>query len=576
MMDTDLRDLLAAWLGGDELSAERQEALLARLRADEAFRHAFVDEIHLLGMLKAVQSAPPRWLRLEDELGWSAREPLAAASLVDRVLHQARAQARLRTFSRRLLAAAALVAAVTGVAVLLRSFRSTDVVNEPPPSPHVDFARVAKLDGVRWESEAGAHPEEGHAVPPGRLGLLSGRLTLAFLSGVRLTVEGPAELELINLDRVYCYRGKLRVRVPAGAEGFTVAAPGYEVVDLGTEFGLNQDPKGMAQLMVFEGQVAVSVLGEDGSTVQSALLEGPDAVEVDAQSLRIRQTPPRPEYFIASPEPTPQSLKLDRAYRAEVLRSRPWGYWRFETMPNWRVPNEVAERPSLQVRGGVQLANVPGGGPCALFSPGDPDQSFVMDGLWAPARGKGYAIELWVQAESLGQTALVSLIAQMPGPDENHVSLLELSARSRQAEHAPCAVRFLDRWPPGLSGGENVFSRRTYIPDRWHHVVGQRTSDTLEVYIDGALMGTSRADRTSQTTRCQLLVGRLKQLPLRRSPSEIRAFEGRLSELAVYERPLTVVEIRRHYQYGAGLVAPEGPPPPAAPRGLPPLPAAGR
>jgi hypothetical protein len=328
--------------------------------------------------------------------------------------------------------------------------------------------------------------------------------------------------------------------------------------------------------MVFEGQVAVSVLGADGSTVQSALLEGPDAVEVDAQALRIRQTKPRPEYFIAGPEPTPPSLKLDRAYRAEILRARPWGYWRFETLVAWRVPNEVAERPSLQVRGGVQLDKVPGGGPCALFSPGDPDQSFLMDGEWSPSRGKGYAIEAWVQAESLGQTALVSLIARMPGPEENHVSLLELSARSRQAEHAPCAVRFLDRWPPGLSGGENVLSRRTYIPDRWHHVVGQRTRDTLEVYIDGLLMATSRADRTSATTPCQLLVGRLKQMPLRRTPNEIRAFEGGMSELALYDRPLTAEEIRRHYQYGAGVVAPGGPAPEAAPRGLPPLPAQGR
>src|SRR5262249_46856144 len=121
--------------------------------------------------------------------------------------------------------------------------------------------------------------------------------------------------------------------------------------------------------------------------------------------------------------------------------------------------------------------------------------------------------------------------------------------------------------------GENVFSRRTYIPDRWHHVVGQRTRDTLEVYIDGLLMGTSRADRTSATTPCQLLVGRLKQLPLRRAPNEIRAFEGRMSELALYDRSLTAEEIRRHYQYGAGVVAPAGQAPPP---GLPPLPAQGR
>ena len=72
-MDEDLRDLLSAWLGG-EIDAARGDELLARVRQDEAFRRAFVDEIRMLGMLRAVQSTEPRWLRLEDELGWSAAE----------------------------------------------------------------------------------------------------------------------------------------------------------------------------------------------------------------------------------------------------------------------------------------------------------------------------------------------------------------------------------------------------------------------------------------------------------------------------------------------------------------------
>src|SRR4051812_50163947 len=76
-MEPDLRDLLSSWLGG-ELEAARCDELLARLRRDEAFRLAFVDEIRMLGMLKAVQSAQPPWLRLEDQLGWSAPQPGAA------------------------------------------------------------------------------------------------------------------------------------------------------------------------------------------------------------------------------------------------------------------------------------------------------------------------------------------------------------------------------------------------------------------------------------------------------------------------------------------------------------------
>jgi hypothetical protein len=58
-MDQDLLDMLSAWQGND-LDDGRRAELLARLRVDEAFRRAFVEEIRLLGMLKAVQSSEPR------------------------------------------------------------------------------------------------------------------------------------------------------------------------------------------------------------------------------------------------------------------------------------------------------------------------------------------------------------------------------------------------------------------------------------------------------------------------------------------------------------------------------------
>src|SRR5262245_15683632 len=71
--DQDLADLLLAWLGGELAEARRAEVLI-RLREDAEFRRAVVQELHLLGMLKVMRSAAPRWLRLEDELGWSADE----------------------------------------------------------------------------------------------------------------------------------------------------------------------------------------------------------------------------------------------------------------------------------------------------------------------------------------------------------------------------------------------------------------------------------------------------------------------------------------------------------------------
>jgi hypothetical protein len=103
-----------------------------------------------------------------------------------------------------------------------------------------------------------------------------------------------------------------------------------------------------------------------------------------------------------------------------------------------------------------------------------------------------------------------------------------------------------------MTGGTDVFSRRTVVPSLWHHVVGQKSGDMLELYVDGEAVGHSPAKpnvndvEDATTTRCRLLIGRLKQWSLPPDISEIRPFEGRLDELAVYDHPLTPEEIRRH------------------------------
>jgi hypothetical protein len=338
-----------------------------------------------------------------------------------------------------------------------------------------------------------------------------------------------------------------------------VQTPGSEVVDLGTEFGLILAPGGKAKVMVFDGEAAVSVLGANGRTRQSALVEVAQEVEVDPAGTGIREVDAHPEAYVALPESPPPPLDLTPAYRAAVLASRPWGYWRFQQMDGGAVPNEVDGRPPLRAAGGVRLAGPRGGNRWAFFRPNDHEQALLMDGAWTPPRASGYAIELWVQPVGPSpdfptQTALVSAIAVTDSRDVKHqwhVSYLELAARGRQSLQEPCAVRFLDRWPAATKGGADVFSRRTVVPSDWHHIVGQKAGDTLELYVDGQLVGTTparpdAAEDEPATGPCQLLVGRLKQWSAPPDYLDIRPFEGRLDELAVYDRPLGADEIRRH------------------------------
>jgi hypothetical protein len=561
-MNQDLQDLLALWLGDHDPGDERCAALLARLRADDAFRGAFVAEIRLLGMLKAVQSPEPRWLRLEDEIGWSARQSEEVEALAQRVTAEWERRRRNRRRLRWSLAAAMAGLVAAALYLVLRLAQPTE---HRPPSLAPEgstIATVIQMDAVEWEM-AGIPLREGEVVPPARLRLRAGRLTLAFFSGVSLTVEGPADLELLAADRIFFHHGKLRARVVRGAEGFTIVTAGYEVVDLGTELAMNLEPGGKSRVMVFEGEAAVSVLGEDGHSVRGALLVRRRSVEVDPGGGGIRDVTPQPEAFVPLGEFVPAPLELAPCYAAEVLAAKPWGYWRFESLVAGRVPNEVAGRPALKVLGGIALERSPGGNRWARFRLDDHAQALLMDGEWTPPRARGYAIELWVQADlpsrdAYSQTALVGLIARDERSASNHVSYLELAGRGRRFPHEPCAVRFLDRWPAAMTGGSDVFSRRTVVPCLWHHIVGQKSGKTVELYVDGERVGTSPASPDAEgladpaTTACRLLVGRLKRRSLPPRMSEVRSFEGRLDELAVYERPLTPEEISRHAGLRAG------------------------
>jgi hypothetical protein len=90
------------------------------------------------------------------------------------------------------------------------------------------------------------------------------------------------------------------------------------------------------------------------------------------------------------------------------------------------------------------------------------------------------------------------------------------------------------------------------VPSLWHHIVGQKSGDVFELYIDGECVCTSPSkasaadDDGPDTAPCRLLVGRLKQRGWPPHLNEIRAFEGRLDELAVYDHSLTPEEIRHH------------------------------
>jgi hypothetical protein len=120
---------------------------------------------------------------------------------------------------------------------------------EPRP-----VATLTETKACRWSG--GSLPTEvGAELRPGRLRLAEGLARVRFASGAEVTLEGPADLELLTAMRCVLHDGRLVAKVPPRASGFVVETPSSVLTDFGTEFGVSVRDGQSADVSVFTGRV---------------------------------------------------------------------------------------------------------------------------------------------------------------------------------------------------------------------------------------------------------------------------------------------------------------------------------
>lgn len=153
---------------------------------------------------------------------------------------------------RPLLAALAAIAAVVAVLAIRPLLRS----DQPATASLPIAARLVDATNARWADDRIV--VLGAAVPQGPLRLLGGAAQIAFESGALVTLNGPAEIEVLGSRRLFLRSGRIVPFVPPSATGFTVVSPTGEVIDLGTEFSVNVDASGRTEVYVLQGEVDVA------------------------------------------------------------------------------------------------------------------------------------------------------------------------------------------------------------------------------------------------------------------------------------------------------------------------------
>jgi hypothetical protein len=537
-MEPDLLDALRLWQG-HELPAERSSLLLAKLETDPAFRSEFARLVWTLSLARTAQAPAPRWLELSEAIGLLEDAPPAhARQLENAVLQTIRTEpARFVLSWWRNATLGTLAAALALIAGLVWMLSNQHWHLRPSPPPP-----LASLIATRSALWKGTPPPVGSALPAGRLELLSGSISIGFSSGVLLFIEGPADLDLQDAQRVFCRQGRLRMRVPQGAEGFCVDTPEGVITDLGTELGIAVQPGKNTRVAVFEGQAEASLRVPGQQGVRTELLQAKQGAELFASLGEIRPAPL--DGFLQSSEIPKPALRLTDEYPALVRGSGAALYWRLQKADADRTHGETPETPPLQLRGDVAISADEGGHSSALFKGG----ALVAEQNWT-LPSESYAMECWFCADPMSLGGLAGLAVD-PSFDK-HFAYLEFTTKTPGRTSQSAALRFLNRRPAAGGGGMNIFADHPNLTYRWHHLVAQQSAGFMELYLDGSRIGTAQAARGPETTLCTLQFGVLREHLQSRSPRRgatplERPYQGRLAEVAIYAKTLTPDEIQLH------------------------------
>ena len=468
-----------------------------------------------------------------------AREPLAPISALP-------APARPSLLHRIItgpwlvpLSAAAVITVLATWGLYLLLPRSVEYRQAAASDPRgTGVAVLRNIAGVTWTDGSPAR-SAGATLEPGWLRFKSGMVVIEFFSGARVLLEGPAELELRSGNEAFCQSGRLRAEVPAQAHGFTVATSRFNVVDLGTAFGLQVSADGSGQVKVLQGQVEL----RQGGVVHA--LKAGFGASVDAAgavsdaSLSDALFPAEDEFQRRADAATEQRR---REWRASVDEIAKWpalrAHFTFEPQSTW---DQVLRNRAPDGTDGAIVGARWIGGRWARKSGLEFQSASDRVRFDLPGESDSMSIAAWVRVDALENlfSSLVMSDGDVPGG-------------VRWGIKQPGSVA-LGVWPLGGQDQE-CDSNVVFSPGRgseWTHlaVVIDSAARQVRHYVNGL-----QTSVVPYAPAGPLRIGRAEignwNDGSERSTHSIRNLNGRIDEAMVFGRALKPQEVARLWSLG--------------------------
>jgi hypothetical protein len=403
------------------------------------------------------------------------------------------------------------------------------------------IGQITQILNVVW-----TNPEDERkigVISPGSLQFESGLIELEFFSGAKLILDGPADVELVSAEQMICRKGRLRGYAPPHARGFTILSPSVELVDLGTEFGMEISSEGEARVHVFDGEVELYRPDGKREAVGKKRLIAGDAVEVDSAGASRN---------IGNDSSVFPSFDRVQSEAGDAVRRKldAWQQWKEELdLDPGVVVHYDFESPGTRLRAhgedtrsydgtiiGCEQARgrLPGKHGLDFKRLGDRVRVSIDGEL------EDLSFAAWIRVDALPQRrqALVMSDGFEPGHIHWQISHLgELRFGSRYLKKNKLAASGV--------GSPVVFGPREI--GVWNFVAVTRRENIVTHYFNGVEVASAEcaADKVLKIGAAE--IGNWGK-PLQRHKSAIRNFVGRVDDVIVWNRSLTPAEMQDIYE----------------------------